>query len=277
MLSVHTEDVLDKSQVRILLIVLMVEYLFFIFSGVSYSFLHGAVLKYVNVDLIYWSVNLTGFPKLVVENYFVAVALDVITVLLFIFLLLKPNVRLGFITLFILLFLFYITFNTFHTHANIQLGYAIILLPFVFKSARLFSITWDFLRYYLLFFYLSAGIFKFIYGGIFDPALMSYTLKNQHALYLYFSPEHFRERIVIYLDNQPTVAWIFYILATIIELSAIVGFFTKRFDRILFVLLLLFHIGNWFLMDIGAIGMIAFLLLLLIRPIPVYQQKKYQW
>lgn len=268
----HKRPFADYKSKRILLSALLFEYLMFIMSGVSYSFLHGATMKVVNVDFSYWFVNLLQFPDLVSHSHFIAVGLDSLTVLLLAYAILHPGKTWVFRILFILLLLFYITFNTYHTHPNIQLGYALILFPFCFKRADLFDIAWNFLRYYLLFFYFFAGIYKFIGGGIYELNLMPWFLESQNAPYFYLHPSSWRQEIIRWLILHPHIAWSLYMLAALFESATLVGFFTRRLDRILFILLVLFHLANWFLMDIAPFGMIAFLLLLVLNPVTIVQQ-----
>ena len=267
-----TIQLLNKKRARIILSVLLIEYLLFILSGVSYSFLYGASMKIVNVDFTYWFVNLIQFPELVSHYYFIGVGLDLLTVLLLITSIWDPGKTWVLRILFILLLFFYITFNTYHTHPNIQLGYALILFPFCFKRADLFDIAWDFLRYYLLFFYFFAGIYKFIGGGIQEVNLMTWFLESQNALYFYLHPSYWRQETIRWLILHPYISWSLYMLAAIVESITIVGFFTKRMDKIIFILLVLFHLANWFLMDIAPFGMITFLLLLVLNPVKIVHQ-----
>ena len=256
----------NKNQVKILLSILLIEYFVFIISGTSYSFLAKAVLKVPGFDFFYWIINLVKLPSFIIGNRLIAILLDTATVVMLIALIIKPASLFLFRTLFFLFFLFYISFNTFHTHHNIQIGYSIVLFPFIFRKTVNFLIAWEFLRYYLLFFYFSAGLYKIIWGGYLDPGLMTYILKNQHAIYFYFDPNGLRQQVINYFLQHVYLSWILYLLAIIIELFPIIGFFSKKYDKTIFIFLVIFHIANWFFMDISIFGQLAFLTILIIKP-----------
>jgi hypothetical protein len=260
-------NVINKNQVRILLSILLLEYSVFIISGTSYSFLTDAVLKTPGFDFVYWIINLTKIPSLIISNKIIAIFLDFITVFILLYSIIKPNSLFFFRLLFLLFLLFYISFNTFHTHHNIQIGFAIVLLPFIFKKVTNFLIAWDFLRYYLLFFYFSAGFYKIIWGGCLDIGLMAYLLKNQHSIYFYFTSDGLRQKIINYFLQHVYLSWILYLMATALELFSAVGFFSKKYDKTIFIFLVFFQLANWYFMDIGIFGQLAFLSILVIKPI----------
>jgi hypothetical protein len=51
--------------------------------------------------------------------------------------------------------------------------------------------------------------------------------------------------------NHENIAWTFFFSAMLMQLSFLAGLLSKRFDLVLFVFLLLFHLMDWFLMNLG--------------------------
>lgn len=133
---------------------------------------------------------------------------------------------------------------------------------FMFSNEKTFALLIEALRYFFLFFMASAGLWKFIQGGIFNMHEMSGVLLYQHNQQLTNSPAYRQTEFYYYLIQHSTLSWFLYLLATLIELSFIIGFFTKKYDRQLAVLFIIFLIADYFLMRIPYFEMLPFLLVM---------------
>jgi hypothetical protein len=93
---------------------------------------------------------------------------------------------------------------------------------------------------------------------------MTEVLKSQHAQYIFDFPTSNLSSLYRWLILTNGAAYSFYIAATAIELFFVVGFFTKKLDKILVGLFITFAIANLFIMGIFSFEMIFFLITLLI-------------
>lgn len=156
----------------------------------------------------------------------------------------------------------YIQCYTLYPTTSIE-GYTPWLLfpvAFMFCNEKTFSLLIDALRYFFLFFMFSAGSWKFIQGGILNIQEMSGVLLYQHSHQLTNSPSYWQTDFYYWLIQHETISWLLYAGANVIELIFIVGFFTKKYDRMLAALFIIFLIADYFIMRIPYFEMLPFLL-----------------
>ncbi len=127
-----------------------------------------------------------------------------------------------------------------------------LLMPLLFASTRLSSFYFVLhgLRYYFLFFFASAAIWKFRLGGIYNPEQMSGILLYQHTAFLFNAPDSWYSHLVYWVIQHSFAGWLLYAAATALELSFITGFFTRKYDRWLFAGFLLFLVMDLLVMRI---------------------------
>lgn len=138
-------------------------------------------------------------------------------------------------------------------------------LVFMFSNKTTFSFLMEALRYFFLFFMLSAGIWKFIQGGIFNISQMSGVLLYQHNQMLTNSTGYWQTDFYYRLIQNPGVSWLLYAISAIIELCFMVGFFTKKYDKLLTVLFIIFLFADYIIMRIPYFEMLPFLLTMQLR------------
>lgn len=136
----------------------------------------------------------------------------------------------------------YIQCYTLYPANSIESFTAWLLFPVLMMTSCLgsFYFVMHGLRYFILFVLVSAGIWKFVQSGIFNPEEMSGILLYQHKDYLATSPENIYSKSIYWLINHPSISYLLYLCATVLELSFLIGFFTKRFDKYLILLFILF-------------------------------------
>lgn len=146
----------------------------------------------------------------------------------------------------------YVQCYTLYPTNSIEAHIAWLLFPFVFipRNEKTFIMLLDGLRYFFLFFFASSGIWKFVQGGIFNFQQMSNVLLFQHKELLVATPQHWYARLIMWLVENPAISYPLYAIATLIELFFIVGFFTRKYDRLLIKLFLVFLILDHFVMRI---------------------------
>ena len=250
------------NKLRILFRIVLFEYGLFIFSGASFSFLHGNNFFSIEADPAFWAVYLLKIPQFITGHQWIGILLDTSIIFLLLFFLKDPfNNRLA-ILLFLLLFVFYTTFMGCLAHRNYQSGIFMVFIPFLFKSEKNKIFAFEATRYFLLFFYVSAAFLKLYNHSLVSEVHFSHLLSGQFTPYYLEANTGLRTNANLYLINHPAVSYILYLASFIAELIAIIGFFTKRFDKWIALVLLVFHFSNWFIMDIAPFGQVAFICLL---------------
>lgn len=252
----------DCSREQILLAIALIEYLMFIVSGTSFSFLHDMPFFNFGVDPIYWFLFLTKIPHLINSHQWIGITLDTCVLLMFIYMISKKGKsRLAF-PLFTLLLIYYITLTSFLGHRNYQSGFVIILIPFLFQTESNRAIAYELVRYFLLFFYFSAAIIKMVDFHTIDISHLSNYLQQQFTAYYLEGNTGWRTTVNSFLITNKQLSFELYLTAICIEFITIIGFFTKRIDIWIGISLIIFHLASWIIMDIAPIGQLAFIYIL---------------
>ena len=259
MLSYH--DTTLNKKIRLLGILLLLEYAVFIFSGLSFFQLHGDPFFSLGVDPFSWFFFIAGVPQLILSNFWTGLAIDSLIFLLLIFFVTTAGSYKIAIPLFLLLLCFYVTITGYLTHRNFQVGFVVVLTPFLFARTKSRQFAFEATRYFLLFFYVSAAFFKLFNNSLASQDHFSHHLATQFAPYFLENNLGFRTSINLYLIQHTGISHLLYILSFFAELIVVVGFFTIKFDKWLAAILLTFHLGNWIVMDLAPIGQLAFICL----------------
>lgn len=258
---------------RWLLLLLAAEYLIIQLSGVGLHEVSGDALFSINADPVAWFPFLLNIPELFLLNRITGWIIDIAFFMVICLMIREPGKQLYGIAGCILGFLFFVTMMSRHIHWNFQEGIFIVLFPLCFSSFKSKSLAFEAMRYFLIFFYASAGILKLQYGAVFHPEHFSHMLPGQFGPYFLEGNLGWRTSLHLYLVNHPIASYLMYLAGTLLELFAIIGFFTKRFDRWIAVAILAFHLADWVIMDIAPFGQLAFICTLFLS-YHLYKQEK---
>jgi hypothetical protein len=159
---------------------------------------------------------------------------------------------------------FYVQIYTLYPINSIEGHVGWLLFPFLFmmKDLRSFYYVFQGLRYFFLYFFASAGLWKIYEGGLFNIGQMSNLLLFQHKDQLVSSPDHWFTRFIYWLVKNPGVSYMLFLLSTIMELSFITGYFTRRYDRWLIRIFLVFVAADMIIMKINYFEVLPFLITL---------------
>jgi hypothetical protein len=159
----------------------------------------------------------------------------------------------------------YIQCYTLYATSSIEGFIAWLLFPFLLMSVRLksFYLVLHGLRYFLLFFFVSAAAWKFVQGGIFNFNQMSGIFLFQHKEYLTSSPDASYTAFIYWFIRHPYVSYFLYLAATLLELSFITGFFTRKKDHLLLIAGIVFLVTDLIFMRISYLEILPLLLPLL--------------
>ncbi len=151
----------------------------------------------------------------------------------------------GYVTLYLLLAdLFW------QIHHGPFILYVLLAFAFVTNREERFYFILRGCRYYFLYIFVSAAIWKTVRGAVFDGQEMSHILLNQHIDLLSGDCQTTLCRCYAWLIGHPAVAQGLYIGAVLMEAVFVVGFFTRRFDRLLLALAILFVAADLLVMRI---------------------------
>jgi hypothetical protein len=248
-----------------LILLVFLELLVFLISGVGYTSISNAPYFNIGVDPLYWIFYGLSIPQTIMKYPTLAITFDFLTIGFLLLAFLKFNEKWIRITV-LLLLLYYVTLSGYLGHRNYQSGFVWVLMPLMFKTEKNKILAFEMLRYWLLFFYLSSAFFKISGNGIVHFNHLTSIFEHQFSPYYMEQNFGFRTQINSYLINHSLVAHLLFVFATGFEFFAIFGFFTKKLDKLIGALLIIFHLFNWLLMDIAPLGQLSILSIFFVVP-----------
>lgn len=131
-----------------------------------------------------------------------------------------------------------------------HVGWLLMPLLFAAGNVKMFYFMMHALRYYFLFFFVTAALWKFRQGGIFNLEQMSGILLLQHKEFLFNAPGNWYTHLIYWIVQHSFAGWLLYAMAVLLELSFAAGFFTRAYDRWLFTGFILFLVMDILVMRI---------------------------
>jgi hypothetical protein len=239
-----------KRIARIVFALLLGELVWSFFSNTLLHQLQQPVIKFPYVDITYWGMHWLGIPEFITGHFAVACLFDIALFASCILSFMYPEKRLYIWSFIILYFIYFITFNTFGAHhTNHKIGFLVIAIPFVVSDYKSFNFLWQGLRYFLLFAYADAFLWKFFRLAWLHADQGLLIMKKNVAAFLYFEPDTLQAGLYRWLLQHPALVNGAYTAGMIMEGLFIVGFFTRKFDRYLFALAILLPTGFWLMAD----------------------------
>ena len=264
--KISQKDFIDADAVFLCRIVFVVILIDLIFSGFSNTLIHqlqSPVLKFPYLDPVFWLMHFLHIPELITSNKPLAWLWDFILFASATAIIFFPRKKWLIAIFIVFYFIYYIIFNTYgahHTHSLIPF----LLTPIAFLfSKKSFSFAWQGLRYFLLFSYSAAFFWKFIRLSWLYSEQGILILKKNLAPYLYFNPNTFLASVYFWFINHPSLLQLLYVTGFVLEGLFIIGFFTKKWDPVLFIISLILPLGFWFMADALFYEMALFSLTLL--------------
>jgi hypothetical protein len=236
-----------------------------------YRFLAGAllsqmaepVLVYPDINYFYWLFLYTGIPQYLTSHHYPATFFDLMLVILPVVFVVYNN-RFIAILFWCLLTVYMLTFNCYASHHYHSLmGLWVILIPFFTKNEERFMRLWSAARYYLLFVFVSAAMWKIFRGTVFEAHHFAEVLKAQHAQLFLEKPDAIRASFVLWLIAKPGFAHFLFTVTVLLQLSFLSGFFTRKYDILLVAIGSLFFIANYLLMAVFSFELLVLFLTLL--------------
>lgn len=231
---------------------LTVYFLFYYGVFLSFFFNHRLLSQYqpvffnYNRDLTELSLIATGLPRFMIGHPWTFWAADALLYLLPLPLLIR-YIRKGAFALslgipFSLFLGVYLLLANIFWQCHLEPFILYFLLSFLFltnREDRFYGLLKG-ARLYFLYIFFSAAVWKIARGAIFNGQEMSDLLLLQHSELLISDPGSLASRVYAWLIDHPVVSWWLYFGALALEASFIIGLFTRRYDRILLALAVLF-------------------------------------
>lgn len=227
-----------------------------------FSQLAAPVLIYPSIDNTFWIFHVLNIPNFVTQHQFIATIFDL---LLFFFpiLFIKTQNKWFAVGYTLLIATYHIVFATYSAHHfHSLIGLIVISITFCTADEVRHQRLWEAARYYFLFVMASAALWKLFRGAPFYPNQMVNILKAQHAQYFAEHHSSLFTHFYQFLIQNSAIAQSLYWLAILLELVFLVGFFTKKWDKLLLVLFLTFIVINYCVMGIFSFELSVFGILL---------------
>lgn len=228
-------------------------------------------LFYTRFDIFTWLFMQTGLHQWLLNNqagWIIADALFYMMPLIYL-LVYKYKTSLAGTTAIVMLLVnwCYIQCYTLYPSNSIEghVGWLLFPVAFLAEKPKTFALLFDGLRYFFLFFFFSAAIWKITQGGIFNIDQMSGILLSQHIQQLTNSPEYWQSKLYFWLINHPFISYLLYLSAILSEFMFIIGFFTRKYDKWLAAIFIIFLAADHLIMRIPYYEVAALLLTLLVK------------
>ncbi|MEO6914838.1 MAG: hypothetical protein ABI151_03580 [Chitinophagaceae bacterium] len=211
--------------------------------------LQAPVLSFLYLDPIFWIADLTGLTRAVSSSFYIALAFDILLLASCVATTIFPSRRIFPTIFFLLYFLYFIIFNSYGAHHTLnKVGILLMPLAFIVRPSR-FGYLWEGLRYYTLFIFTSAFIWKLVRLSWLHSIQGELILKKNLVAYLVYHPESFLSKMYFRLLDHPLILQLFFLAGFLLEGSFMIGFFTRKYDRLLLLGMFLLVAGFWFMAD----------------------------
>lgn len=235
---------------RLVFSFILLSLLYSFFSHTLVHQLQAPVLKFPYVDLCYWALHLASIPEFISGHFIVAALFDGMLFLTCLLTLLFPERRWFAVLFFGLYFIYFIIVNTYGAlHTSSKVGILLMAIPFMARSLRTFTFLWQGMRYLALFMYADAFLWKFFRWSWLDNDQATGVIKKNLTAYLYFHSHTVQAAVYNWFLRHATLTGWLFKTGMLLEGLFLLGFFTTKFDRYLFLISILLPIGFYFFAD----------------------------
>lgn len=236
---------------RLVLGVITISLMYFWYSGMMLHHVYDSPFNYKGADISYWLYSSTRLTNILLNNSATALVFSIVLVLFFVLSLIFEQVRWLTVVSGILLLIYQIQFNMkigYHTHH--LFGFQFALMPFYFSSSS-FSAALGLARILSCLAYFFAGFFKLYHGAWLSLDSYSHILENQHAAYNHFYHGNLRHITTQFIIQHPALGLFLFVSAMLLQLSFAIGLMTNKYNKWLASFIIVFHLMDWYLMNLG--------------------------
>lgn len=221
-----------------------------IFQGRYITALCQPDIKGIGLSYSFWLANAFGILKFIINHKLLSLFIDLAIPILAALTLFYSNKRIFPILLFALLLIQHFCLETFSiTQTKGSVFLFISTFPLLVKPKN-FSLIVEFAKYFCCFVLCMAAYYKLAHGVAFDVHHFQKILQLQHIDLAYYNSPNISLIITKFLVQHYILGFILFSLLIIIQYSFIIGFFTNKYNKILFIFYLLFNLSAIILMRI---------------------------
>ncbi len=226
---------------------------YFMVNHTLLSQMQQPVLVAPGSDNTFWLLHILNIPQFLLRHHWAALSFDIVLTTACLICVFVPAQRwFTWITV-IGVWILYICYCSAAGKHYAQIGYLLPPLAFLALAPVKFDMAWQLVRYWVCFLYVSAGLYKLYYGGFTTGGHMANILAETNAGWFMHHTDGMQAGTIRYLAEHPALSQWLYRLTTLVDLSLLAGFFTRRFDGWLVSGLIIFHTANFFLLHISFI------------------------
>jgi hypothetical protein len=220
------------------------------YNGVLLCQIGVPVLQHPHLDYTYWAWAYSTLPHFLLENKLgIFVDIGWLTGAIGCVLYVRNNV-------FPMLFwassvVYLLTLNLYDGWINAFFtGFLLLPIPFFTKKDRLFNLLMEGLRYYVVFIYLSSFLWKCAGGFFLNEHEGQAVIANAIDYWLYEQPASVFSTIYRYFIANKLLSYALILAGALSQAVFVLGFFTKKYDKILFILPFFFHLIAYYFVDV---------------------------
>lgn len=230
----------------------LLAFLFRFFMDATPSGMMQPVLFRYNFDFTYWFFGLTGIFGIILDTKTGSLLFDVLLFSSCLLCIVYP-LRFYFCIIFGFLFLVYsLTYNATIVHHSHPLALMTLAsVPFFFKKNITWNFLWEGFRYYVCYSYFISFVWKAFIGKSLLFWNMGYISTKENLVeYLYYYPGTFMSFIYSFFLRHPALLNLGLILVFMLEGVMIIGFLTKKWDKLLLFIPIIIHLSTYFFSDV---------------------------
>jgi len=216
-------------------------------------------LVYQETDPTYWMFMVLGIPGHM--NGTIAIIFDVLLLSSCLASCIFSRQHITAIVFFCCYFIYFVLFNMTAGHHYANVAILVISFAFIFRD-DLFGFSIQFCRFAFLFIMCSAAIWKIARGNLFYPPQLEMIMLSHNIGTLVAGDKTIKYQLVKWFILHRNWTHVIWITMIAMEFSFITGFFTRKMDKLLILVYLLFVIGGYLLAGIFAVENLLFLFLL---------------
>ena len=222
-------------------------------------------ILYQEIDPSYWLLMILRIPQIIAGNKIIAILFDVVLLLSAGISFIKPSQVWSVRVFYAFYFLYFMLFNLLVGHHYANVGILVVGFPFMFKYNSKFALLLACSRYYFLFVFTSAALWKIWRGSLFHTGQLISILQGKNSMSVINSDSSPIAQIVFFTGTHQGLALAIWILLGVLELSFLIGFFSYRYDGVLMINYLLFVAGGF--LFVGIFNIENLLLLITLFPV----------
>ena len=235
---------------RVFFAAVLLIFIYYYFNHLFISQIGLNPILFQEIDPAYWLLMILKIPQSIAGNKIVSVFFDLILVISAMISFIKPSQSMSVKIFYVFYFLYYMLFNLLAGHHYINIGILVTAFPFMFSRNEKFAFLFACSRYYFLFIFTSAALWKLWRGSLFHNGEIVTFLQQKKLLANISRDTSLTSQIDLFLLTHKEVALASWIVMGILEISFIIGFFSYKYDKILVANYILFLAGSFLIVDI---------------------------